>query len=190
MSARAEAGHVNRVSGYAGVLELLAIRPPQVEVRALAGSPNEPAVERCPIVPCGSKSVDDLLTHLPATRSKTWTDRGHQICWLAAPFGCEPLDRRRHDPLHGAPPSGVDGRHRASPSIGEENGSAVGDPHDEGDRWVRREDAIRCRSDPHRIVANRRLDDTSPVNLIQKPQAISRHPGEGRKSVPLVLALA
>ncbi len=46
MSARAEAGHVNRVSGYAGVLELLAIGPPQVEVRARAGSPNEPPVER------------------------------------------------------------------------------------------------------------------------------------------------
>jgi hypothetical protein len=46
-------------------------------------------------------------------------------------IGRERLDRGRHDALHGAAPSGVDGGNHSRPSIREQHGSAVGDADDQ-----------------------------------------------------------
>ena len=135
---RAQAGDVKIAVGrQARRFELLAVRPPQVEMTVACRAGREPSLERASSCPAAAERVDDLRPHFAAAWSRgtaRWprSDRSGRHAELPP--------QRTPPPLPQSPASSRAsrrGRRRRQPaaSIGNQHRRAVRDAHADAPRW-------------------------------------------------------
>ena len=190
VGARAETGDVNRAGRNAGPCELVHVRPPQVEMRPLSVVAREPARNRDLVVAGIPEGLHDLLTHFPTARPEAWADRGDQVTGIRAKFALHDRDRLGPDPLHGAAPARMHGRHRAGPPITNQDRCAIGNAHAERRRRIIADHPVCFRRRPIPGGPFVRDDDRPPVDLVEEAQLAARHAGEGGNRIPLAVVLA
>ena len=144
---------MDRVPRDAGGLQLITVGTPEIEVRPLAGLPGEPLRERVLVVAFPAERVDDLFPHLATTRPERWADRDDEIVGTGAVGASQSIHGMHDDPPHGAPPSGMHGRHDTLPPIGQEDRRTVGDAHDERQLGIVADDCVRFGTTRRRLSA-------------------------------------
>jgi len=166
---RAETGDMNRAGRNASPCELVHIRPPQVEMRPLSVLAREPARNRGLVVAGIPERLHHLLTHLSAARPEAWADRGDQVTRIRAQLPLHDRDRLDRDPLHGAAPASMHGRHRPGPSIGNQDRGAIGYAHAKRGRPIVADHPVCLRRRPTPGGAFPvRDDDRPPVDLVEE----------------------
>ena len=90
-----------------------------------------------------TKGLDDFLPDFATALTEARSDRRHEIRWIRTKFPAKGRDACGPRAFDRPPPTGVHRRHDPKATIGKQDGSAIGNPHDDGHRRIVRHDRVR-----------------------------------------------
>jgi hypothetical protein len=167
-----------------GSLELIAVRPREVEMEPAAWPDAEPAVDRLLCVSCLPERLDHLVSDFAAAHAEARPNRRDQIARVGPelPSQCGDADSCRA--LNRSPPPGVHRRDRASLRIRKEDWRTVGDPHRDDELRVVGEDDVGFRWHPLAVLTSRD-GYADAVHLLYQPDCGRLGTERGGHGVPL-----
>lgn len=174
---------MDRFNRHAGVLQLIGVGPPQIQLPMSAAIFREPAggIRRHP-----KKRRTDAVIDLIAAGTDARTDCRDEIARGHAKIG-DRLDGRRRDACARSTPSGVNRGNHAMFQVGDQDGHAIGDPHGNRAGGIARDDGVGIR-EVHHGVAGFDDEDGASMDLFDADNLVRPNAQTHRQPSIIVVA--